>query len=101
MENSTNAIVFEMNLDEDTRKSLPEAVTKSADSIIHHAGMSIQQDLVAWEDDEEIQISNYHKDLPFVDNGVQISPDPKLWKCEKSGDAENLWLNLSDGFIGG
>jgi hypothetical protein len=38
--------------------------------------------------------------LPFVDNGVKISPDPKSWKCEKTGDTENIWLNLSDGFIG-
>ena len=63
--------------------------------------MAIQQDLTAWQDDEEIPISKYAEGLPFIENGVTISPDPKSWKCEKSGDAENLWLNLSDGFIGG
>ena len=30
-----------------------------------------------------------------------ISPDPGEWKCEHSGATENLWLNLSDGYIGG
>ena len=24
-----------------------------------------------------------------------------MWRCEKSGETENLWLNLSDGYIGG
>ena len=79
----------------------PEAVVQSAKSIILHVGLAIQQDLTAWEDSEETPVSKYSKDLPFVDNGVKISPDPKSWKCEKSGATENLWLNLSDGFVGG
>eukprot|EP00535_Pseudo-nitzschia_heimii_P007119 CAMPEP_0197174194 /NCGR_PEP_ID=MMETSP1423-20130617/821_1 /TAXON_ID=476441 /ORGANISM="Pseudo-nitzschia heimii, Strain UNC1101" /LENGTH=814 /DNA_ID=CAMNT_0042623097 /DNA_START=147 /DNA_END=2591 /DNA_ORIENTATION=- len=87
--------------DDVAKKTFPEAVVKSAESIIHHVGLAIQQDLTAWEDNEEIPVSKYSKDLPFVDNGVRIPPDPKLWKCEKSGATENLWLNLSDGFIGG
>jgi ubiquitin carboxyl-terminal hydrolase 5/13 len=32
---------------------------------------------------------------------VLIDPNPSAWKCQKSGDNENLWLNLSDGYIGG
>jgi len=98
------SIVFEVPFDVDddsANEKLPEIVVKSAKSIIHHVGLAIQQDLTAWEDDEEIPVSKYAKDLPFVDNGVKISPDSKSWKCEKSGATENLWLNLSDGFIGG
>lgn len=30
----------------------------------------------------------------------RISPNSADWYCEKSGDRENLWLNLSDGYIG-
>jgi len=101
MANMSKEIVFEMFFNDDAKKILPETVVKSADSIIHHVGLAIQQDLIAWQDDEEIPISKYHKDLPFVNNSVQISPDPKSWKCEKTGDTENLWLNLSDGSIGG
>lgn len=89
------------NDDDQGKSKFPEMVVKSAESIIHHVGLAIQQDLTAWEDDEEIPVSKYCEDLPFVDNGVKISPDPKSWKCEKSGDTENIWLNLSDGFIGG
>ena len=36
-----------------------------------------------------------------MDNGITISPDPSQWKCQKDGSTENLWLNLSDGYIGG
>ena len=93
-------VPFDVN-DDSANEKLPETVVKSAKSIIHHVGLAIQQDLTAWEDDEEIPVSKYFEDLPFVDNGVKISPDSKSWKCEKTGAAENLWLNLSDGFIGG
>ena len=33
--------------------------------------------------------------------GKKISNDPATWKCEMSGDTDNLWLNLSTGYIGG
>jgi len=95
-------VVAELPYDESTKSSFPEAVTKSADSIIHHSGMAVQQDLKVWELDEEPKpVSKYYENLPFVDNGVKINPDPSTWKCEASGDTENLWLNLSDGYIGG
>ena len=93
-------VPFDVN-DDGANEKLPEIVVKSAKAIIHHVGLAIQQDLTAWEDNEEDPVSKYSKDLSFVDNGVKISPDPKTWKCEKYGATENLWLNLSDGFIGG
>ena len=89
-------------LAESKATDFPEAVTKSVDSVIHHAGMAVQQDLKVWElDDEPKPVSKYYEALPFVDNGVMISPNSSEWKCEKSGATENLWLNLSDGYIGG
>lgn len=101
MENVDNKVVVEETYNESTKENFPAEVTKSAESIIHHVGLAIQQDLTAWQDDEETPVSKYYQDLPFVDNGVAISPDPKSWKCQKRGDTENLWLNLSDGYIGG
>eukprot|EP00980_Cylindrotheca_fusiformis_P017204 scaffold5296_cov215-Cylindrotheca_fusiformis.AAC.7 len=98
---SPNKVIVEMPYNESEKEKFPESVVKSVESVIHHVGLAIQQDLSAWEDNEEIPVTKYATDLPFVDNGVTISPDPKSWKCEKSGDTENLWLNLSDGFIGG
>jgi ubiquitin carboxyl-terminal hydrolase 5/13 len=93
-------VPFDVN-DDCVNEKLPETVVKSAKSIIHHVGLAIQQDLTAWEDNEEIPVSKYFENLPFVDNGVKISPESKSWKCEKTEATENLWLNLSDGFIGG
>lgn len=94
-------VVVEMPYSEAEKEIFPESVAKSAESVIHHVGLAIQQDLSAWEDNEEVPVSKYAEGLPFVDNGVTISLDSKSWKCEKSGATDNLWLNLSDGFIGG
>ena len=97
-------VVTEMPYEEATKETTfkPEIV-KLVDSVILHAGMTTQQDVKAWQldTDEETKVSKYYKDLPFVDNGVMISPNPKDWKCQKSGDTKYLWLNLSDGFIVG
>jgi ubiquitin carboxyl-terminal hydrolase 5/13 len=95
-------VVCDLDYDAATKSTFPDQVVKSADSIIHHSGLSVQQDVKVWELDEEPKpVSKYCENLPFVDNGVKINPDPSTWKCEASGDTENLWLNLSDGFIGG
>jgi len=93
-------VLAELPYSEETKASFPEAVQKSVDSVLNHAGVSTQQQVQEWHG-EETPVSKYCENLPFVDNGVIIDPDPKAWKCEKTGATENLWLNLSDGFIGG
>ena len=99
---SAPEVVVELPYSDATKDSFPTQVAMSADAIINHAGLAVQQDLEAWElDDEPKPVSKYAEGLPFVDNGVKISPDPSTWKCEKSGATDNLWLNLSTGFIGG
>ena len=30
----------------------------------------------------------------------KVPADPAQWKCDETGATENLWLNLSTGFIG-
>jgi ubiquitin carboxyl-terminal hydrolase 5/13 len=87
---------------QDTKCSVDDKVIRSVESVINHAGMAVQQDIAVWQlDDEPKPVSKHAAELPFLDNGKIISPDPSTWKCEKTGDTENLWLNLSDGFIGG
>lgn len=81
--------------------ALDPQIVKSIDSIIQHTGTVLSDAAQAWNLDEEIPISKYAADLPFVDNGIKISPNPSDWKCQKTGDTENLWLNLSTGYIGG
>jgi ubiquitin carboxyl-terminal hydrolase 5/13 len=99
---SSSVVLAELPYNDGTKNDFPMAVSQSADSIIHHSGLAVQQDLSAWElDTEPKPLSKYAQNLPFVENGVKVSPNPSDWKCEKSGDNQNLWLNLSDGFIGG
>jgi len=99
---SSSSVLAELPYNDSTKNDFPMAVAQSADSIIHHSGLAVQQDLSAWELDADPKpVSKYAENLPFVENGVKVSPNPSDWKCEKSGDNQNLWLNLSDGFIGG
>jgi ubiquitin carboxyl-terminal hydrolase 5/13 len=93
--------VAELPYDDDSRSTFPAALQKSVDSVLNHVGVSTQQDVQAWQADDEIPVSKYAADLIFVENEVLIDPNPHNWKCEKTGSTENLWLNLSDGYIGG
>ena len=88
---------------QDSRDAFPDSVRNSVESIVRHAGMLTQRDVETWHLDatEVVPVSKYAAALPFVDNGVTIDPRPSTWRCAKSGDADNLWLNLSTGYIGG
>jgi len=96
------SIEVEIPYTDENKISFPAQVMQSAESVLHHAGLAVQQDLKAWElDDEPKPVSKYTAGLEVLDNGIKISPKPSDWKCERSGDTENLWLNLSTGYIGG
>ena len=95
-------IAVELPFDDETKESFPPRVVQSVESIIHHTTLTTQQDVSQWElEAEPIPVSKYAADLPFVNNGVAISPHPSDWKCQKDGSTANMWLNLSDGYIGG
>lgn len=79
---------------------LPMSVSVAVDAILKHEGAHRQQAIAAAWEEEDRKVSRYAADLPFVDNGKKISPDPSQWVCEDSGMHENLWLNLSTGYIG-
>jgi hypothetical protein len=79
---------------------LPTFVIDAANAVIKHAGFdSTKESLTAWEE-EAAKESKYAKDLVQLDNGKTLSPDSSKWKCEETGVTENLWLNLSTGFVG-
>mmetsp|Transcript_19417 Transcript_19417/g.45550 ORF Transcript_19417/g.45550 Transcript_19417/m.45550 type:complete len:847 (-) Transcript_19417:118-2658(-) len=80
---------------------LPMIVAQVCDAIIMHQGASSMDASNRWENDQELRESKYAKELVQLPATKKISPLPKDWKCEKSGDTQNLWLNLSDGHIGG
>ena len=55
--------------------------------------------MATWE--PEAAVSKYADSLPQLPtNGKTIPGDPSQWRCDESGVTENLWLNLSTGFIG-
>mmetsp|Transcript_1731 Transcript_1731/g.3831 ORF Transcript_1731/g.3831 Transcript_1731/m.3831 type:complete len:837 (-) Transcript_1731:146-2656(-) len=80
---------------------LPMIVQQVVDAIIAHQGAKSMDDTARYEQDQDVKESKYYKDLVQLPPTRKISPNPKDWKCEISGDTQNLWLNLSDGFIGG
>jgi ubiquitin carboxyl-terminal hydrolase 5/13 len=81
---------------------LPEFISNICNEIIKHEGMRSNLDVLAWEADNELKVSKYAQDLPQLNpQNKKIPQDPKLWKDEASDATENLWLNLSTGYIGG
>ncbi|CDF33158.1 unnamed protein product [Chondrus crispus] len=79
---------------------IPTMITLAIDGVLNHQGFEqVAQLAAAWEEEDRKE-SRYAKDLVQLELGKKISPDPKLWKCEESGMTENLWLNLSTGYIG-
>jgi hypothetical protein len=65
--------------------------------------LSAAEETARWE--EERRVSRYAEGLPQLEAGLgrwgrQIPSDPALWVCDETGVKENLWLNLSTGFIG-
>ena len=78
-------VLAEIPYDDLSKHSFPMAVSRSADAVICHAGLAVKQDLTAWELDEEPKpVSRYAVSLPYVDNGVKISPNPSDWMVSYS-----------------
>lgn len=82
--------------------NIPEFIINVINSIINHDGMNNRIEVNTWEADNEKFESKYAKNLIQLNpNNKKISQDPKQWKDEETGDTNNLWLNLSTGYIGG
>ena len=77
---------------------LPMGVTNSIQALLTHSDANLEE-AAKWEEPPPKE-SKYANDLVQDANAPKISPNPKDWKCEDSGMTENLWLNLSDGYIG-
>lgn len=77
---------------------LPDQVVNAVEAILAHDEALDEKEATTWQ--EDILPSKYAEDLVQLDNGKKISSDPSNWECEESGSKENLWLNLSTGFIG-
>lgn len=83
-------------------QEIPEFVSNVIQGIIDHDGMKSNMQVASWDADNEKFVSKYATGLVQLNpTGKAIPQDPKLWKDEATGATENLWLNLSTGFIGG
>lgn len=81
---------------------IPEFVSNVIQSVIDHDGMRSKMQSGTWDASEPPPAeSRYASTLTQLNNGIKISQDPSMWKCQESGDTQNLWLNLSTGYIGG
>jgi len=81
-------------------EELPTIVTQACEAIIAHMGAKSMEETNRWEADSDLKESKYAKDLVQLP-AFKISPNPADWRCQKYDATENLWLNLSDGYIGG
>ncbi|KAG2435345.1 hypothetical protein HXX76_007418 [Chlamydomonas incerta] len=77
---------------------LPERVLQAIDAVVKHESVTQAEALAVFE--EPRPMSKYAADLEQLDTGRRISPNPADWRCDETGVKENLWLNLSTGFIG-
>ncbi|EIE18246.1 ubiquitinyl hydrolase [Coccomyxa subellipsoidea C-169] len=82
---------------------LPDIVIQAIDGVLESAGASTAEQAAQWE--EERKVSRYAENLPQLETGLgkwgRYTPsDPSKWSCDETGVRENLWLNLSTGFIG-
>jgi ubiquitin carboxyl-terminal hydrolase 5/13 len=97
-ENNNQPQPIEISLDEE---NLPEYIRNVCNGILEHQGMKENMQVDTWQADLDIIESKHAANLPQLDNGKKISNDPSTWRCEMSGETNNLWLNLSTGYIGG
>ena len=81
--------------------ALPTLVLDACNAVVASEGAAFKEEVAAWEDDDADKDSRFAADLPQVADAPRIPADPAAWACGVSGDKENLWLNLSTGFIGG
>eukprot|EP00210_Caulerpa_lentillifera_P003073 g2935.t1 len=79
---------------------LPEALQTAILKIQQHEGNSMKHQAAVWVDDEIKIPSKYATDLEQLESEKRDLSDPALWICAQSGLRENLWLNLSTGYIG-
>ena len=82
-------------------ENIPSSIQSYCQIIIQHQGMKENLQLNTWQADEDIIISKHADNLIQLENNKKISNDSTTWKCELSGERNNLWLNLSTGYIGG
>ncbi|RMX64099.1 hypothetical protein DD238_006908 [Peronospora effusa] len=86
-----------MSLDD---PDLPLKLKEAADAVLNHEGNTVTEEVASWQ--EELMPTKYAEHLKQVPSPPYIVSKPSAWKCQAfdCDKCENLWLNLSDGYIG-
>jgi len=79
--------------------AFPEVLATAVTDIVARTDAKQEAAALVWSEGEP-PVSKYADDLVQLPTEGRTIP-PSGWKCEMSGDTENLWLNLSTGYIGG
>eukprot|EP00917_Polyrhabdina_sp_WS-2016_P031121 GHVP01066368.1.p1 GENE.GHVP01066368.1~~GHVP01066368.1.p1 ORF type:complete len:819 (-),score=155.31 GHVP01066368.1:3284-5740(-) len=82
-------------------KDVPEDLKKIVLSTLSHPSFtSSSTEIEAWE--EDIELADEYENLPIdlSKGNPPVSCDPNDWKCLECGSTTNLWVNLSDRFVG-
>ncbi|GMF30653.1 unnamed protein product [Phytophthora fragariaefolia] len=79
---------------------LPDKLREAANAVLSHAGNTVTEEVASWH--EELKPTKYAEHLAQVPNPPSVVSNPAAWQCQAPDcdKQENLWLNLSDGYIG-
>lgn len=79
---------------------VPARIQESVHALLNHAGNTVVEEVSAWQ--EELKETKYAAGLIQLPDTPKISSNPASWQCQAPScdKQENLWLNLSDGYIG-
>ena len=86
-----------------TESDIPMNITECIGAIIACKGIGAHEEFASWGGDGEAVESKHSETLLQLDLNESMRPSPNRadWKCGECGQAdENLWFNLSDGYIG-
>lgn len=78
-------------------EEVPAAIAAVVDAVIAHTDANVEA-AVGWED--KPKVTAFYASLIQLPDAPKVSPNPKDWRCALCDKTENLWLNLSDSFIG-
>eukprot|EP01133_Synstelium_polycarpum_P007874 gene7874-9244_t len=79
--------------------NIPPTIANAVSELIRLNSQSRKEEIVGWSA-ETVVPSKHASNLLQLDNGAKIPPSG--WRCSVANcdKTENLWLNLTDGFIG-
>eukprot|EP00484_Ammonia_sp_Unknown_P024099 CAMPEP_0197042240 /NCGR_PEP_ID=MMETSP1384-20130603/18630_1 /TAXON_ID=29189 /ORGANISM="Ammonia sp." /LENGTH=898 /DNA_ID=CAMNT_0042473309 /DNA_START=23 /DNA_END=2719 /DNA_ORIENTATION=- len=95
-------VLPEFTLIDLSEQDIPMNITECINAIIVNKGIGAHEEFKGWEDDEEVKESLHSETLVQLPLNETMRPSPNRddWRCGECSSTENLWFNLSDGYIG-